>query len=57
MLRMPETWNPFDFWENLALNELVSWAFILFGCFVLFVYVLKRAEGLAHRRRRRKWRG
>jgi hypothetical protein len=35
--------GPLDFWESLSVNELIAWAFV-FGCFVLFVHLLKRAD-------------
>ena len=50
---MPE--GPLDFWESLTLNEILAWAFVLFGCFVLFVHILKRIDRAAQKRRLRKW--
>jgi hypothetical protein len=52
---MPE--GPLDFWESLTLNEILAWAFVLFGCFVLFVHILKRIDRAAQKRRLRKWGG
>jgi hypothetical protein len=46
-----------DYWESLTLNELVAWAFVLFGCFIVLVHLLKRAEDARNRRRLRNWRG
>jgi hypothetical protein len=52
---MPE--GPLDFWESLTFNEMTTWAFVLFGCFVVFVHLLKRAEEARNRRQLRKWQG
>jgi hypothetical protein len=45
--------GPLDFWESLELNELMAWVFVILGCFVLFLHLLKRAE---ERRQKRRWR-
>lgn len=49
---MPE--NPLDFWESLPLNELIAWAFVFLGCFMLFVHLVKRAEEARKNRRRKR---
>ena len=52
---MPE--GPLDFWESLTINEMIAWACIIIGCFVVLLHLLKRAEEARDRRRLRKWRG
>jgi hypothetical protein len=51
---MPE--SPLDFWQNLPLNEMVAWACIIIGLFVIFVHLKKRAE-LIKNRGNESWNG
>ena len=52
---MPDISGPLIFWD-LKPNEAITGSFVLIGCFVLYVYLLKRAEEAKRRRRSRKWR-
>jgi hypothetical protein len=49
---MPE--SPLEFWDSLTLNQILTWGFAIFACFVLFLYIMERAEEKAQRAEKRR---